>query len=133
MGLLEKKKALRLAEMMRYEREESMMEQKEYEEIRKIIADDAKADAVIAVIRRSEQQRKQETHQKQAEGIAAAKARGVQFGRPKMQFPKDFVRVYALYKEKTVTASRSAEILGINRNSFRELVRRYEENGNQIS
>ena len=35
---------------------------------------------------------------RQAEGIASAKSRGVKFGRPLLDVPKDFIRAYELYK-----------------------------------
>lgn len=35
---------------------------------------------------------------RQAEGIASAKSRGVKFGRPTSEIPKDFIRAYELYK-----------------------------------
>lgn len=35
---------------------------------------------------------------RQAEGIASAKSRGVKFGRPTSEIPKDFIRCYELYK-----------------------------------
>ena len=36
---------------------------------------------------------------RQAEGIASAKSRGVKFGRPLLDVPKDFIRAYELYKQ----------------------------------
>ena len=42
----------------------------------------------------AEQRRRAERRQKQAEGIAAAKARGVRFGRPAIPCPDNFGEVY---------------------------------------
>ena len=39
---------------------------------------------------------------RQAEGIASAKSRGVKFGRPVKDIPKDFIRCYELYKQGLV-------------------------------
>ena len=103
------------------------MEKKDLDEIRRIIEDEEKTRAVIAVIEKVENKKKAHNHKRQAEGIAAAKERGVQFGRPKMTFPKNFEGIYNCYKNKAITGTHAAEVLGINRNSFRELVRRYEE------
>ena len=36
---------------------------------------------------------------RQKEGIASAKQRGVKFGRPKAEIPKNFIRAYELYKQ----------------------------------
>ena len=102
------------------------MEKKDLDEIRRIIGDEEKTLAVIAVIEKVENKKKAHNHKRQAEGIAAAKERGVQFGRPKMTFPKNFEGIYNCYKNKAITGTHAAEVLGINRNSFRELVRRHE-------
>lgn len=104
-----------------------MVTEKEIEEIRAIIGDEGKTQAVLAVLKEHEKKRKEQTHKRQADGIAAAKERGVQFGRPKMPFPKNFEGIYNCYKSKAITATHASEVLGINRNSFRELIRRYEE------
>ena len=37
---------------------------------------------------------------RQAEGIASAKSRGVKFGRPLLDVPKDFIRAYELYQSR---------------------------------
>ena len=102
------------------------MEKKDLDEIKKIIGNEEKYQAVAAVIEKVEKKKKAHNHQRQAEGIAAAKERGVQFGRPKMAFPKNFEGIYNCYKNKAITGTHAAEVLGINRNSFRELVKRYE-------
>ena len=100
--------------------------QKSIDAIRQIIGDEERTQAVLLMIEEMENDRKQQNHRRQADGIAAAKERGVQFGRPRMQFPKNFDGIYNCYKSKAITATHAAEVLGVNRNSFRELVRRYE-------
>ncbi len=45
---------------------------------------------------------------RQAEGIAAAKKRGVKFGRPKTEIPYNFEENYTLWKEKKITARQAA-------------------------
>ena len=46
--------------------------------------------------------------QRQAEGIAAAKARGVRFGRPKKPVPPQFAEVYALWRNGTISGREGA-------------------------
>lgn len=45
---------------------------------------------------------------RQAEGIAAAKKRGVKFGRPPMAVPKNYPENYRLWKDKKITAQEGA-------------------------
>ena len=51
--------------------------------------------------------------QRQAEGIAAAKKRGVRFGRPKKIFTEEYITNYMLWKDKKITAKQAAENCGI--------------------
>lgn len=46
---------------------------------------------------------------RQAEGIAAAKKRGVKFGRPAMVIPHNYTENYRLWKDKKITAQKGAE------------------------
>lgn len=56
--------------------------------------------------------------QRQAEGIAAARARGQRFGRPKMQRPAEFETLKVRYEEGDISARKAAKILGISHASF---------------
>ena len=47
--------------------------------------------------------------QRQAEGIASAKARGVKFGRPKKQLSPEYVENYMLWKDKKISAQQGAD------------------------
>lgn len=47
--------------------------------------------------------------QRQAEGIAAAKRRGVRFGRPPIPLPEDFEQQCILWKTKKIPAKQAAE------------------------
>ena len=57
-------------------------------------------------------------HQRQAEGIAAAKARGVRFGRPCFDCGPDFQKLKAAWNEGKVTAAEAAQKLGISHVTF---------------
>lgn len=46
---------------------------------------------------------------RQAEGIAAAKKRGVKFGRPAIDIPQNYAENYRLWKDKKITALEGAE------------------------
>lgn len=62
----------------------------------------------------------------QAEGIAAAKAKGVKFGRPKIELPKNFDEVYQLWKDKKITAKEAAERLKMPPSTFWYRVKNYK-------
>ncbi len=57
-------------------------------------------------------------HQRQAEGIAAAKARGYKFGRPPKQLPEGFHEAYQLWKSKKLSVSEAAGRCGLPRSTF---------------
>lgn len=60
--------------------------------------------------------------QRQAEGIAAAKASGTKFGRPQKPYPKGFTQVYKQIKDKEITQMEGAKLLGIEVYTMRRLI-----------
>ena len=67
--------------------------------------------------------------QRQAEGIAAAKARGVRFGRPPKPLPKNFPRVYQQWTSGKITGTAAAKLCGMPMSSFRYRVEVSEKAG----
>ena len=55
---------------------------------------------------------------RQAEGIASAKSRGVKFGRPLLDVPKDFIRAYELYKQGLIKVKDVMSMCNIKRSTF---------------
>lgn len=53
------------------------------------------------------------TKTRQAEGIAAAKARGVRFGRKPLEIPKEFDSIYSDWKTGNISARQAATKLGV--------------------
>lgn len=51
--------------------------------------------------------------ERQASGIAAAKKRGVRFGRPPFEIPPDYEKYYLLWKNKKLPAKEAAEACGM--------------------
>ena len=51
--------------------------------------------------------------ERQASGIAAAKKRGVRFGRPPFEIPPDYEKYYLLWKNKKLSAKEAAEACGM--------------------
>lgn len=60
---------------------------------------------------------------RQTEGITAAKAKGVKFGRPALQFPANWNEVYTQWKNGEITAKTAMEHTRTKRTSFYKLVR----------
>lgn len=55
---------------------------------------------------------------RQAEGIASAKSRGVKFGRPTFEIPKNFVRAYELYKNGLIKVKDVMSMCNIAKSTF---------------
>ena len=65
---------------------------------------------------------------RQAEGINIAKAKGVKFGRPALQFPANWNEVYTQWKNGEITAKVAMEKTGTKRTSFYKLVKLFQNN-----
>ena len=57
-------------------------------------------------------------HQRQAEGIAIAKAQGIRFGRPPKERPHKFIQLYETWQRKEISARAAARELGIAHKTF---------------
>ena len=55
---------------------------------------------------------------RQAEGITSAKLRGVKFGRPTSDIPKDFIRCYELYKQGLIKVKDVMSMCNIAKSTF---------------
>ena len=76
------------------------------------------ADLVLQLLSYVAQVERDNTKQRQAEGIAAARARGVRFGRPPKRGPDDFGRVRELWRAGEISAREAARRLGVSRSTF---------------
>lgn len=64
--------------------------------------------------------------QRQAEGIIAAKAKGVRFGRPLRPLPNKFHEVYKAWRTKEIPLSKAAEQCKMPVGTFYAKARRLE-------
>lgn len=64
---------------------------------------------------------------RQAEGIAAAKVRGVQFGRPKIVLPDDFVDILYAWKRRELMLDDILQRYHISRTTFYRRAKEYME------
>ena len=76
------------------------------------------ADIVLQLLSYVAQTEREFIHQRQAEGIAAAKANGVRFGRPLIEQPESFPAIKALWASGGISAREAARQLGISAKTF---------------
>lgn len=76
---------------------------------------------LIEVLGTIAEQERETTHKRQAEGIEAAKARGVKLGRPALTIPTNWNEVYSSWKAGQITAREAMERTGTKRTSFYKL------------
>ncbi|HCL4448328.1 TPA: recombinase family protein [Clostridium botulinum] len=81
---------------------------------------------LIEVLATMAEQERNKIKSRQKEGIAIAKDRGVEFGRPKIQIDDNFVAVYEKWKNKEVKAVEAMEILNLTKATFYRRVKEYE-------
>jgi len=63
--------------------------------------------------------------ERQAEGIAVAKAQGKQIGRKKKETPKQFFDIVKLWKDEKMTATQAMKELGMTKTLFYKTVKQY--------
>ena len=76
------------------------------------------ADIVLQLLSYVAQSERENIRRRQAEGIAAAKARGVKFGRPPRKRPAEFANIRAAWANNQISAREAARILGITHRTF---------------
>ncbi|MBR5156986.1 MAG: recombinase family protein [Clostridia bacterium] len=81
---------------------------------------------LIEVLGTIAQQERETTHQRQAEGIQAAKDKGKKLGRPALSFPENWNEVYTSWKAGEITAKTAMEKTATKRTSFYKLVQMTE-------
>ena len=81
------------------------------------------ADLVLQILSYVAQSERDAIKQRQAEGIAAAKARGVKFGRPALCKPDNYLTIREEWSNGRITAERAAQKLGISRRTFSKWIK----------
>ena len=85
------------------------------------------SDLVLALLSYVAENERNNIRQRQAEGIAAAKARGVHFGRRPNPLPENFYEVYQKWKMKKISVSEAAKQCGMPQTTFFDRARAYEK------
>ena len=81
---------------------------------------------LIEVLSSIAEQERVTIRQRQAEGIAAAKAQGKHLGRPEKEVPANWGEVFARRQAGEITAMAAMKELGIKKSSFYKLVHLYK-------
>ena len=85
------------------------------------------SDIVLQVLSFVAENERVSIRQRQAEGIAAAKARGVRFGRPPAPLPENFHSVYQRWRAGKITGVAAAKECGMSLPTFRYRTKVYEK------
>lgn len=88
------------------------------------------ADLVLQILSFVAENERDNIRQRQAEGIAAAKARGVKFGRPPNPLPDNFQAVRQAWKQKKLTLHQAAQACGMPDTTFYDAVKRQDRGDN---
>ena len=91
------------------------------------------ADIVLQLLSYVAQTEREFIRQRQAEGIAAAKARGVRFGRARKPVPAEFDALYDLWKDHFISVRAASMRLGVSHQTFERWVREKQEQINDDS
>ena len=84
------------------------------------------SDIVLQVLSFVAENERTNIRQRQAEGIAAAKARGVRFGRPPRPLPENYHSAYQRWKAGAITGTAAAKECGMPLSTFRYRAEIYE-------
>lgn len=76
------------------------------------------ADVVLQVLSFVAENERETMRKRQAEGIKMAKLRGVKFGRPSTDVPKNFDQIVFLYRNGMITSTKAIEMSGLSRGTF---------------
>ncbi len=83
------------------------------------------ADLVLQILSFVAENERENIKKRQAQGIAAAKLKGVKFGRPEVMTPPDFDKIIKEWTKGHITAVNAAEISGMSKATFYRKIREY--------
>lgn len=83
------------------------------------------ADLVLQILSFVAQSERENIRKRQEEGIAAAKARGVKFGRPEKQVPANFAKLVANWEKKKISLSEILKQSNMSEATFYRRLREY--------
>ena len=84
------------------------------------------SDIVLQVLSFVAENERTNIKQRQAEGIAAAKAQGIKFGRPPLPLPDNFYEVHKAWRSKKITLKQAAAACNMPIGTFYGKARKFE-------
>lgn len=84
------------------------------------------AELVLQILSYVAQKERENIKIRQAQGIKIAKEKGKHLGRPSAEFPLNWNEVYSEWKNKNITAVEAMKRMELKKNTFYNLVKRYE-------
>ncbi len=87
------------------------------------------SDIVLQVLSFVAENERTNIRQRQAEGIAAAKAKGVTFGRPPLPLPDNFREIHRAWRSKNITLKQAAKACNMPAGTFYGKARKFENTG----
>ena len=84
------------------------------------------SDIVLQVLSFVAENERTNIRQRQAEGIAAAKAKGIRFGRPPLPLPENFYEVHRTWRGKKLTLRQAAKACNMPVGTFYAKARKFE-------
>lgn len=85
------------------------------------------SDIVLQVLSFVAENERNNIRQRQAEGIAAAKARGVRFGRPQIDPPDQFACIIGEWERKEITIQEALQRCDMSESTFYRRLKEYRE------
>ena len=85
------------------------------------------SDIVLQVLSFVAENERSNIRQRQAEGIAAAKAKGIKFGRPPRPLPENFYEIHKAWRGKKITLKEAANACDLPPGTFYDKARKFEK------
>ena len=91
------------------------------------------ADLVLQILSYVANKERDNIRKRQAEGIAAARVRGVRFGRPQKQLPDNFGELVKRWESKQIKTAAILELCNMSRSAFYTKLREYKLQSNKAT
>lgn len=85
------------------------------------------SDIVLQLLSYVAHTERENIHQRQAEGIAIARAQGKHLGRFPKPIPEEFYSVYKKWENRELTLESAGKAMGITVSAFRNMIRKYKK------